>query len=67
MMRSFLPENKMNNSNDTLLRMMHAVKVNIILQKPHQKFVHLLENDLFDMLNEVTSVVIQASKYVIIF
>lgn len=31
MMRSFLPENKMNNSNDTLLRMMHAVKVNIIL------------------------------------
>lgn len=67
MMRSFLPENKMNNSNDTLLRMMHDVKVNIILQKPHQKFVHLLENDLFDMLNEVASVVIQASKYVIIF
>lgn len=59
MMRSFLPENKMNNSNDTLLRMMHDVtKVNIILQKPHQKFVHLLENDLFDMLNEVASVVI---------
>lgn len=30
--------------------------------------VHLLENDLFDnMLNEVASVVIQASKYVIIF
>lgn len=57
----------MNNSNDTLLRMMHAVKVNIIMQKPHQKFVHLLENDLFDMLNEVASVVIQASKYVIIF
>lgn len=29
--------------------------------------VHLFENDLFDMLNEVASVVIQASKYVIIF
>lgn len=29
--------------------------------------VHLLENDLFDMLNEVASVVIYASKYVIIF
>lgn len=59
MMRSFLPENKMNNSNDTLLRMMHDVtKVNIILEKPHQKSVHLLENDLFDMLNEVASVVI---------
>lgn len=30
-------------------------------------FVYLLENDLFDMLNEVVSVVIQVSKYVIIF
>lgn len=42
MMRSFLPENKMNNSNDTLLRMMHDVtKVNIILEKRHQKFISI--------------------------